>query len=339
MKAAVLKEAKKMVIEEVPTPTAGPGEVVLKMKYVGICGSDLHLYMTGLMPPDTIMGHECAGVVVEVGEGVEGWEPGDRAAAHGGRACGKCFWCLNGNSNICGQLGGFGLGANPGGYADYLRVMPDQMVKVPDEVSLQDASLLDPFSTAFRGIRLSGFGMRDTALVMGAGPIGLCIIQQLKLAGARVIAATEMVERRAKAAKAFGADVVLNPNEDNVLAAMEELTGGIGVDYVFECVGIPDTTQEAFRLVRKAGKVVLVGVCMEPATVMPVFWLIKEISMQTTMGFSQSEFHTSLDLLQKGILKSDGLITETITLDQVPEAFERLLTPNDEIKVIVEFDD
>lgn len=90
---------------------------------------------------------------------------------------------------------------------------------------------------------------------------------------------------------------------------------------------------------RKAGKVVLVGVCMEPATVMPVFWLIKEISMQTTMGFSQSEFHTSLDLLQKGILKSDGLITETITLDQVPEAFERLLTPNDEIKVLVEFDD
>ena len=339
MKAAVLKEARKMVIEEVSTPTAGPGEIVMKMKYVGICGSDLHLYMTGLMPPDTIMGHECAGVVVEVGEGVEGWEVGDRAAAYGGRECGKCFWCRNGHSNICAEVGGIGLGANPGGYADFLKVMPDQMMKLPDEVSLQDASLLDPFSTAFRAIRLSGFRMRDTALVMGAGPIGLCVIQQLKLAGARVLVVTEMVERRAKAAKAAGADVVLDPNKDDVLGELEKLTGGIGVDYVFECVGVPDTTQEAFRLVRRAGKVVFVGVCMEPATVMPVFWLIKEVSMQATMGFSRSEIETSLDLLHKGALTSDGLVTETVTLDQVPAAFERLLSPNDEIKVLIEFDD
>ena len=338
MKAAVLKEKKKMVIEEVPTPTAGPGQVVLKMKYVGICGSDLHLYMTGLMPPDTIMGHECAGVVVEVGEGVEGWQVGDKAAVHGGRSCGKCFWCLNGNSNICRELPGIGLGSNPGGYAEYLLVMPDQMVKVPDGVSLQDASLLDPFSTAYRGIRLAGFGMRETALVMGTGPIGLCVIQQLKLAGARVLVATERVERRAEAAKAFGADVVMDPSDD-VLGKLGELTDGIGVDYVFECVGVPDTTQEAFMLVRTAGKVVLVGVCMEPATVMPVFWLIKEVSMQTTMGFSQSEFKTSLDMIHKGALKTDGLVTETVSLDAVPDAFERLLTPNDEIKVLVEFDD
>jgi (R,R)-butanediol dehydrogenase/meso-butanediol dehydrogenase/diacetyl reductase len=338
MKAAVLKEQRKMVIEEVPTPTAGPGEIVLKMKYVGICGSDLHLYMTGLMPPDTILGHECAGIVVEVGEGVEGWQVGDRAAVHGGRSCGKCFLCRNGNSNICRELPGIGLGANPGGYAEYLRVMPDQMAKVPDGVSLQDASLLDPFSTAYRGIRLAGFGMRETALVMGAGPIGLCVIQQLKLAGARVLVATEGVERRAKAAKAFGADVVMDPNDD-VLTKLEDLTGGIGIDYVFECVGVPDTTQEAFRLVRIAGKVVFVGVCMEPATVMPVFWLIKEVSMQTTMGFSQSEFETSLDLIDKGVLTSDGLVTETVPLDAVPDAFERLLTPNDEIKVLVGFDD
>jgi len=338
MRAAVLKGKKEMVIEEAPTPTAGPGEIVVKMKYVGICGSDLHLYMTGLMPPDTIMGHECAGVVVEVGEGVEDWAIGDRAAIRGGRSCGKCFWCLNGHDNICREVGGIGLGDMPGGYAEYLLAVPDQMLKVPEGVSLSDASLLDPFSTAYRGIRLAGFGMRETALVMGAGPIGLCIIQQLKLAGARVLVATEMVERRAEAAKAFGADVVMDPNDD-VFAKLEELTDGIGIDYVFECVGVPDTTQEAFHLVRRAGRVVLVGVCMEPATVMPVFWLIKEISMQATMGFSNEEYKTSLDLIHKGVLKTDGLVTETVSLDQLPEAFERLLSPNDEIKVLLEFDD
>ncbi len=338
MKAAVLKDKGNMVIEEVPTPTAGPGEVVLKMRRVGICGSDLHLYMTGLLPPDTIMGHECSGVVAEVGEGVEEWQVGDRAAIHGGLSCGKCFWCRNGNDNICREMGGIGLGDMPGGYAEYLRALPPQMVRVPDGVSLEEAALLDPFSTAYHGIRLSGFKMRETALVMGAGPIGLCTIQQLKLAGARTVVATEFVERRAGAAKEYGADVVLSPNDD-VLGTMAELTGGVGADYVFECVGVPATTDEAFRLVRRAGKVVLVGVCMEPATVQPVFWMINEISMQTTMGFTQSEFKTSLELIRKGALKTAGLVTETISLDQVPDAFERLLSPNDEIKVLVGFDD
>ncbi|NQU07254.1 MAG: alcohol dehydrogenase catalytic domain-containing protein [Candidatus Abyssubacteria bacterium] len=338
MKAAVLKDKRNMVIEEVPDPKAGPGEVIIKMKYVGICGSDLHLFATGLLPPDTIMGHESAGVVAEVGEGVEDWEAGDRVAIYGGLSCKKCFWCKRGQTNLCRDVGGIGLGDMPGGYAELLRAFPEQMVKVPDGVSLSDATLLDPFSTAVHAVVLSGFQIRDTAVVMGAGPIGLCIIQQLKLAGARVVIATELVEKRAKAAKDFGADIVMDPNDD-VLGAMDKLTGGVGADYVFECVGIPDTTQEAFSLVRRAGKVVLVGVCMEPATVMPVFWVLKEVAMQTAMGFVRSEFESSLDLIHKGVLKTEGLVTETVSLDRLPDAFERLLSPNDEIKVLVEYDD
>ena len=338
MKAAVLKDKRNMVIEEVPTPQAGAGEVILKMKDVGICGSDLHLYATGLLPPDVIMGHECAGVVVEVGDGVTGWTVGDRASIHGGIACGRCFWCRRGHTNICREEGGIGLGDMPGGYAEFLRVVPAQMVRIPDEVSLRDAALLDPFSTAFHAVLLSGLKVRDTALVMGAGPIGLCIIQQLRLAGARLIVATELVERRARMAKEFGADIVMDPSDD-VLNKLAELTDGVGVDYVFECVGVPDTTVEAFRLVRRAGKVVLVGVCMEPTTVQPVLWMINEISMQTTMGFTNEEFEGSLDLIRKGVLKTDGLVTETVSLEQLPEAFERLLSPNDEIKVLLEFDD
>jgi L-iditol 2-dehydrogenase len=338
MKAAILKDKRNMVVEEVPTPQAGPGEVILKTKDVGICGSDLHLYATGLLPPDVIMGHECAGVVVEVGDGVKDWNVGDRVSIHGGIACGQCFWCKKGHTNICREVGGIGLGDMPGAYSEFLKVVPSQMVRVPDEVSLRDAALLDPFSTAVHAVLLSGFKMRDTALVMGAGPIGLCIIQQLRLAGARLIVATELVERRARTAKEFGADIVMDPNED-VLDKLAELTDGVGVDYVFECVGVPDTTVEAFRLVRRAGKVVLVGVCMEPTTVQPVLWMINEISMQTTMGFTNEEFEASLDLIHKGVLKTDGLVTETISIEQLPEAFERLLSPNDEIKVLLEFAD
>jgi 2-desacetyl-2-hydroxyethyl bacteriochlorophyllide A dehydrogenase len=337
MKAAVLKDKRKMVIEEAPDPKAAHGEVVLEMKYVGICGSDLHLYATGLLPPDSIMGHECAGVVVQVGEGVENWKVGDRAAIHGGLPCGKCFLCRNGRSNICIEGSGIGLGHMPGGYAELLKVFPGQMVRLPDEVSLKDAALLDPFSTAMHAINLSGFQQGETALVIGAGPIGLCIIQELKLAGAKLVAATELVETRARAAKRFGADPVLKPGHDDIMERLAGLTDCEGPDYVFECVGVADTTTDAFTLVRRAGKVVLVGVCMEPTTVVPVFWMIKELSMQTTMGFRRDEFMRSLDLLHKGVLKTDGLVSETVTLDRLPEAFERLLTPNQEIKVLVEY--
>lgn len=336
MKAAILKDRKNMVVEEVPTPTAGPGELIVKVKYVGICGSDLHLYATGLLPPDTIMGHECTGTVAEIGAGLEGWNTGDRVAIFGGITCGQCFWCKRGHTNICREEGGIGLGDMPGAYAEYLRVVPEQTMKIPDSVSLQDAALLDPFSTAVHAIYLADFKIRGTALVMGTGPIGLCLIQQLRLAGASLIVATEPVDKRARVARDFGADLVMNPDDD-VFNKLAELTDGVGVDYVFECVGIPATTEEAFRLVRRCGKVVLVGVCMEPITVNPVLWMISEISMQTTMGCTQLEFASSLDLLHKGILKTDGLVTDKISLEQVPEYFERLLTPNEEIKVLVEF--
>ncbi len=173
---------------------------------------------------------------------------------------------------------------------------------------------------------------------MGAGPIGLCTIQQLKQAGARLVAVTEFVEKRARLAKEWGADVVLKPDDD-VLGKLSELTSGAGVDYVFECVGVPDTTQEAFNLVRRAGKVVLVGVCMDPATVQPVMWMIKEVSMQTSMGFTRGEYESMLDLIHKKFLRTDGFVSETISIEQLPEAFERILSPNDEIKVLVEFGD
>jgi len=338
MKAAILKDKRNMVVEDVPDPKAGPGEVLIKMKYVGICGSDLHLYITGLLPPDTIMGHECAGVVIEVGEGVEDWAVGDRAAIYGGIACGKCFWCKRGQNNLCRDAGGIGLGNMPGGYAELLLALPNQMVKVPDEVSLSDASLLDPFSTAFHAVELARFQAGETALVMGAGPIGLCVIQQLKRAGAGLVIATEYVEARARVAKQYEADIVMSPDDD-FARAFDERTDGVGPDYVFECVGVPSTTEEAFTLVRRAGMVVLVGVCMEPVTVTPVLWNINEISMQSTIGFSRDEFIGSLEHIRTGALTTDGLVSEVISIDRVPEMFERLLTPNEEIKVLVEFDD
>ena len=338
MKAAILREKRTMVVEEVPTPKAAPGEVIMNIKYVGICGSDLHLYAHGLVPPDTIMGHEAVGVIAEIGEGVEGWNVGDRVGIYGALTCGKCFWCQRGQFNLCREMGGIGLGDMPGAYAEFMKLFPSMLLRMPDEVSLRDAALLDPFATAYHAVRLGLFQTGDTALVMGAGPIGLCAILQLRAAGARLVCATEMVERRAKAAKDAGADIVMHPHDD-VLGKMEALTNGVGVDYVFECVGVPETTQEAFMLVRRAGKVMLVGVCMELATVHPVLWVVKEVSMQTTIGFTRSELEICLDMMRRGMLSARGLVSETVSIDRLPDAFERLLSPNNELKILVEFPD
>lgn len=338
MKAAILRDKRDMVVEEAPTPTAGPGEVIVKIKYVGICGSDLHLFGTGLLPPDVIMGHECSGVIAELGESVEGWSVGEQVGIYGAIPCGQCPSCLVGRPNMCTAIEGIGLGQLPGAYAEFMKVYPEMLLKLPQDVNLQDIALLDPFSTAARGILLSGFRMRETALVMGAGPIGLCTIQQLKMAGASFVAVTEPVEKRARLAKEWGADIVLNPN-DNVLGELAQRTHDIGVDYVFECVGIPDTTHESFNLVRRGGKVVLVGVCMEEMTTQPLFWMLKEISMQTSMGFTRSEMESTLDLICRGALRTDGFVSETIPLEQLPGMFENLLSPNEEIKVLVEFPD
>jgi 2-desacetyl-2-hydroxyethyl bacteriochlorophyllide A dehydrogenase len=217
-----------------------------------------------------------------------------------------------------------------------MKLYPKMLMKLPDTVNLQDIALLDPFSTAARGIMLSGFRMRETALVIGAGPIGLCTTQQLRLAGASLIAVTEPVERRAGLAKEWGADIVMNPGDD-VTGELARHTQEIGVDYVFECVGIPDTTQESFNLVRRGGRVVLVGVCMETTTVQPLFWMLTEISMQTSMGFTRTEIEGTLELMRTGALRTDGFVSETIAIDDLPAMFERLLSPNEEIKVLVEF--
>ncbi len=338
MRAAILRGKRDMVVEEIPTPTAEPGEIIVKIKYAGICGSDLHLFVTGLLPPDVIMGHECSGVIVELGDSVEGWSVGEKVAVHGSITCGQCPSCLAGRPNICTSSVGVGFGQLTGAYAEFMKVYPGMLLKIPQDINLQDIALVDPFTTAARGIMLSGFRMRETALVVGAGPIGLCTIQQLKMAKASFVAATEPVEKRARLAKEWGADIVLDP-KDNVVAELEQHTHDIGVDYVFECVGIPATTHESFNLVRHAGKVVLVGVCMEEMTTQPLFWMLKEVSMQTSMGFTRSEFEATLDLMCKGAFKTDGFVSETISLAQLPGMFERLLSPNEEIKVLVEFPD
>lgn len=337
MKAAVYKEPGKLVIEDVPEPVAGPNEVVVKVKYVGICGSDLHFYAYAMVPPDTIMGHEVTGTIVSVGEGVRDWEKGDRILLYFGKPCGTCPTCQKGNAHLCYNGVIVGEGTLPGGYAEYLKVFPEMLIPLPADASMKEAVLGDPFASSYRGVMLSGIKRGDSALVMGAGPIGLCVVQHLKSFGVKPLILSEPVAARGKLGLELGADVLLNPSRDDIDAECKKLTDGRGPDFVFECVGIPDTVMEAANLVRVAGKVVWVGVCMEPTTIVPVMWMLKEISIQPTLGFTKNQMIECLELIRKKKVNAEKLISEVISLDELPRAFERLRKPNSEVKILVEF--
>jgi (R,R)-butanediol dehydrogenase/meso-butanediol dehydrogenase/diacetyl reductase len=337
MKAAVYKEPKKLVIEDVPAPIAGADEVIVKVKNVGICGSDLHFSAYGLVPPDTIMGHEVTGTIVSVGSEVKKWKEGDRMLLYFVAPCGKCPACGRGDTHLCWEGTIVGGGTLPGGFAEYLKVLPEMVIPLAPDANMRDASLADPVASSYRAVLLSGIKPGDTALVMGAGPIGLCLLQHLKSAGIEQVVVSEPVARRGELAAELGADTLLNPAKDDIDSECKKLTDGAGPDFVFDCVGIPDTVMEAAALVRISGKVVWVGVCMESTTITPVMWMLKEISIQTSLGFTKSQMEYCLELILERKINADRLISEVISLDEVPHAFERLQKPNTEVKIIVEF--
>jgi len=338
MKAVVFKEARKMVVEDVPEPEAGSREVVVKVKNVGICGSDLHLYQYGFVPADTIMGHEATGFVASLGDGVTNCKEGDRVLVRGA-PCGECERCRKYNNRFCTSPNSIGLGVNPGAYAEYVKVPARMLEPLSNDIGMREATLVDPVGCAHHGAARGRMQPGETAVVIGSGPIGLFLIHRLKDMGVEQIILSEPVKRRAELGAQFGADVVFDPTQVNLDDEVKKLTDGLGPEAVFECVGLPATTLESANLVRRSGRVIWVGVCMEEIAFSPMFWMLKNISIELVMGWESSEkVPDYIDFIRANQDTLRNAITEVIPLDEVPNAFERLSKPNTEMKVMVEFD-
>ena len=215
MKVAVYEGIRSIRLEDRPEPKAAPGEVIVKTKYCGICGTDLHRYLLG-GPTGLVLGHEVVGTVAEIGDGVKGWKGGERVAIGPPGPCGECYCCRAGRPNKCiyarERTVGLSLG-NPGGMAEYVRVRnPKNMLyQLPDNVPFEDGVLVDTITVAIRGIRQSRFRLGDNAVVAGAGSIGHSLIEYLKIAGARHVTALEPSLAKRELALKFGADVALDP--------------------------------------------------------------------------------------------------------------------------------
>ena len=350
MRAVVWHGKKDIRIETVPVPPPPPpGWVKTKVLWCGICGSDLHEYVAGpvFIPVDAphplsgkqgslILGHEFTGTVVEVGAGVNNVKVGDLVAPDACQHCGECQPCRDGKYNVCEKLAFTGL-MNDGAFASYVNVPAELCYKLPEGVSPEAGALIEPLATGFKAVRMAGTILGETAVIIGAGTIGLGTLQAAKAAGAGKVIVLEQSEARIKKAKECGADVILNPKECDVVAEVKAMTGGVGADVSFECVGQKATGPLAVDLIRNTARAIIVGIFEEPSAFNFFSLSGTDKRVYGSLAYTLEDFKGLAALLAGGQIKADPLITGRIQLEDIVEkGFLELINNKDEnIKIIV----
>ena len=336
MKAAIYKGKQRLSVEEVPTPEPGPGQLLVKVRYSAICGTDVHAFLYDVPPPDMVMGHEYSGTVARLGPGVSSWRLGDRVVGSGGTAPPGEEPAFIADPRFNFHTVGYTPGRGRG-YAEYVLMQEWQPIAVPDQVRDEEAALCEPCGVAVRAVRNSALRLGDSVAVLGAGPIGMFTIQAARAAGATAVFVSEpSVARKAAAAK-LGADAVVDPIEEDVVARMESLTGGKGPDVVFDCAGTGSTLDQAFNIVRRSGQVVLVAVSWQPVPVLPVNWMGREVRLQSSFGAWPDDYRIALDLIGSGRVTIEPMVSqaEFIPLAEIQAAFEALAQPSTQLQTII----
>ena len=341
MRAAIFDApGRPLRLAEVDAPTAGPGEAILRVRSVGICGSDIHATEeTGIARRGGILGHEVAGEITELGPNPFGeWIIGDRVFVISQLSCGTCGACLQGENHRCEKLAFFGaLGDDQtdGAYAEYLRIRTPDLLGVPDTISLDTAVLVEPLATGLMLVREADLGIGDTVMVLGAGPIGLSTALWARFLGVRRVVVSEYVPQRLALAEQMGAtDVIDAGSVDSVKDEVEKLLGG-PPDNLIECVGRPGIFNQAVDLVKKGGTVIAGGVCMAPDPIDHLLAYSKEPTVRFPATYTRAENEFIMEMIEQGRIDPSPLISHRISLDELPEAFEALRRPTDQCKVVV----
>jgi (R,R)-butanediol dehydrogenase/meso-butanediol dehydrogenase/diacetyl reductase len=322
-----------------PVPEA-PGDAILRVGACGICGSDLHASgIEGLLEPGAIMGHEFAGEIVELGpEPIGDWRIGDRAFSLGNYSCGRCGPCRDSRSHFCEevvQIGELIEGSLPGAYAEFIRVSTNDLVRLPNHITYEVGALLEPLCTGMVSVRLADLRAGDRVLILGGGPIGLAIAQLCRLLGARRVVVSEPVASRRELALSLGATDTMDPAAvDDLGAGFRTLTGG-DPDIVFEAVGKPGFLNTAVALVRVQGMVIAAGVCMEPDPFDHLAAYEKEPTIRVPCYYTLDDARFLVDMLDQGRIDPSPMITHRVDLEGLPDAFEALRQPTDQVKVVV----
>jgi len=329
MKSLLMSEYNHLEIADLPLPSAGRGEVLVRVEACGICGSDVHGFdgSTGRRIPPIVMGHEAAGTVETIGEGVTKYKNGDRVTFDSTIYCGECQYCKRGQINLCDNREVIGVSCGDyrrhGAFAEYVLVPERIMYPLPDDFSFNEAAMLEAVSVAMHGVKVSQLEGGETALVIGAGMIGLLTLQAARAAGCKRVFISDVDATRLELAKQVGADEVLHCSGAELLAEVLRLTGGNGVDVALEAVGRNDTVASAIDCTRKGGKVTLIGNIMPEVTLPLQKVVVKQLRLQGSCA-SSGEYPEAIELIAQGKIRVAQLITAVASLEEGPRWFERL---------------
>lgn len=336
MKALVYQGIDKpLSLEERDTPRANAGELVLRVKACGICGSDIHAANTGFVPTGTIMGHEFSGVVSEVGTDVQGWQVGDRAISVPMLFCNECENCANNQPFSCVNIKYIGVQDDAhGAYADYVRVQAGNTLKIDERISNENAALWEPLAVAYRAFKIAKIAHGDSILIVGGGAIGQSLALVAKSFGVNYIGLSEMQPERLARGSRCGANVLIDAtHEQDPVAAFTERTNKVP-KAIFECVGLPGMFQRLIDMAPRDAHLVFVGVCMEPEQVSVLSATTKELTCSFSFAYQQEEVDYILEALTIGAIDPTPLITKKTGFQELSNTFEYMKQPNAECKVL-----
>src|SRR5450631_337975 len=329
MKSLVLSEYNHLEITDLPLPAVARGDVLVRVEACGICGSDVHGFdgSTGRRIPPIVMGHEAAGTVETIGEGVTKYKKGDRITFDSTIYCGECQYCKRGQINLCDNREVIGVSCGDyrrhGAFAEYVVVPERIMYPLPGDFSFNEAAMLEAVSVAMHGVKVSQLEGGETALVIGAGMIGLLTLQAARAAGCARVFIADVDATRLELARKIGAHEVLHCSGAELVTEVMRLTGGNGVDVALEAVGRNETVAGAIDCTRKGGKVTLIGNIMPEVTLPLQKVVVKQLRLQGSCA-SSGEYPEAIELIANGKIQVKPLITAVASLEEGPRWFERL---------------
>ena len=327
MKTAVMLGIGKMGFEERPIPVPKDNEVLVKLEYVGICGSDLHYYETGaigdyVVKPPFVLGHEPGGTVVEVGKDVKHLNVGDRVALEPGKTCGHCEFCKTGNYNLCPDVVFFATPPVDGVFQESVAHEAALCFKLPDNVSTMEGALIEPLAVGFHAAIQGGAKAGQTAVVMGAGCIGLVTMMALKAMGVSRVFVVDIMEKRLQKALELGADGVINASQTDAVEEVKKLTDGRGCDLAVETAGTQITAVQTIHMTKKGAAIVLVGYSKSGEMTLPMsLALDKELTFKTVFRYRHI-YPMAIDAVAAGKVNLKGIVTDVFDLDDVQNAMD-----------------
>lgn len=335
-RAAYMTDLDKMEIRDIEMPEAGAKEVLVELEYVGICGSDVHYFHDGRcgdykVEGDFMLGHECAGTVVALGEGVEHLKVGDKVALEPGITCGQCEFCKTGRYNLCPDVQFLATPPVQGCYENYIAFPENMCFKLPDSISTKEGALVEPLSVGMHAANQGDVKLGDSVVILGAGCIGLVTLLACKAHGATDITVVDVIPKRLDYALKLGATRVINGREADAVGEVDKLTDGAGVDKVFETAGSPITIQQTPYMVKNGGTIVLVGIsAQEKIEYNFAKIMAKEARIESVFRY-RNIYPQAIAAIADGIIDVSGIVTHEFDFDDIQEAFDCAINNKDEV--------